>query len=56
MSFLLYLVGAIVVLCGVLYAEHIAHVPQTWMIVTALIIVGGALLSGVSRTRQRDPQ
>lgn len=56
MSYALYLIGALVVLVGVLYAEHLAHIPHRWMAVTALVLIGGAILTGVSRTRQRDPQ
>ena len=56
MSFVLYLVGTLVVLGGVLYAEHLAHIPQRWVVVTALIILGGGILSGVAQTRQKDPQ
>lgn len=54
-AFVLYVVGFVVFLAGVLYAEHLLHVPQTWVLVSALVILGLGVMSAVSRTKRRDP-
>ena len=45
-AFALYVVGFVLVVAGVLYAEHLLHVPQTWVIVSALVMLG--LASGIA--------
>ena len=54
-AFALYVVGFVVFLAGVLYAEHLLHVPQTWVLVSALVILGLGVMSAVSHTKRRDP-
>ncbi len=53
--FLLYLAGFVVLLAGLIYAAVLLDVPQTWIIVGALVLVGVGLMSGVVRTKQREP-
>ncbi len=48
--------GFAVLLGGFGYGADPLHVPQTWIIVGALIIVGiGVIMSAVTRTKMRDP-
>jgi xanthine/uracil/vitamin C permease (AzgA family) len=54
-AFGLYVIGFFVFLAGVLYAEILLHIPQTWVIVSALVIVGLGVMSAVSHTKRRDP-
>jgi hypothetical protein len=54
-AFGLYVLGFIVLLGGLIYAAHLLHVPQTWIIVGALVVIGLGIMSAVSRTKQRDP-
>jgi hypothetical protein len=54
-AFALYVVGFVLVVGGVLYAEHLLHVPQTWVIVSALVMLGLGVMSAVSHTKRRDP-
>jgi positive regulator of sigma E activity len=54
-AFGLYIVGFVVFVAGLLYAEHLLHVPQTWVIVSALVILGLGVMSAVSHTKRRDP-
>ncbi len=54
-AFALYVVGFVVFLAGVLYAEHLLHVPQTWVLISALVILGLGVMSAVSHTKRRDP-
>jgi hypothetical protein len=54
-AFALYIIGFIVLVAGILYAEHLLHVPQTWVLVTGLVLIGGGVMSAVSHTKRRDP-
>ncbi|MEI9994740.1 MAG: hypothetical protein WDM91_09115 [Rhizomicrobium sp.] len=54
-AFTLYVVGFFVLLAGLIYAAFLVHVPQTWIIVGALIVVGLGIMSAVSHTKRRDP-
>ena len=54
-AFALYVFGFIVFVAGVLYAEHLLHVPQTWVLVSGLVMVGLGVMTAVSHTKRRDP-
>ena len=54
-AFMLYAVGFFVLLAGLIYAAYLVHVPQTWIVVGGLIVVGLGIMSAVSRTKRRDP-
>ena len=55
MSFGIYLVGFVVLICGLAYGAHLAHVPTQWIAVGVIVLAGLGILSGVAHTRQRDP-
>jgi len=55
MSFGLYVMGAIVLLAGLIYGANLMHVPSQWIVVGTLVVLGFAILSGVQSTRQKDP-
>ncbi len=55
MSFALYLFGAAVFIAGVAWALIALHVPQQWVIIACLILVGASIFRGVTRTRAKDP-
>jgi putative Mn2+ efflux pump MntP len=55
MSFGLYLTGYIVMIIGLGYGAYLAHVPQQWIAVLVLVLVGLGILTAVTRTRQKDP-
>jgi hypothetical protein len=40
---------------GLIYGAHLLHVPQTWIIVGSLVVIGLGIMSAVARTKQRDP-
>ncbi|HMB58100.1 MAG TPA: hypothetical protein VKM35_12940 [Arenimonas sp.] len=54
MSFVLYLVGVLVVLGGLIYGAYLMNVPQQWIVVGAVVVAGLGILSGVAHTRSRD--
>ena len=55
MSFALYLVGTIILVAGVAYIAHLAHVPERWVIAIAIVLLGAGVMGAVSSTRRRDP-
>jgi hypothetical protein len=55
MSFGLYMVGFVVLVLGVAYGLHLANVPQQWIAVGVIVLIGLGILTGVTRTRHRDP-
>jgi len=54
-AFALYVIGFFVLLGGLIYGAYLVHVPQTWIIVGALVIIGIGIMSAVSHTKRRDP-
>lgn len=55
MSFGIYLAGFFVVVVGLVYGAHLAHMPNQWIVVMVLCLVGIGVLKAVSNTRQKDP-
>ncbi len=55
MSFALYLVGFAVLIGGVAWGLIMVGVPQIWVIVASVILLGLGIVSGVSKTRMKDP-
>jgi hypothetical protein len=53
-AFSLYVLGFVVLLGGLVYGAVIIHVPQTWIIVGALVLIGLGIMSAVAHTKQRD--
>jgi hypothetical protein len=55
MNFAIYLIGALLLVCGLAYAASRLGVSSTWIFIGALIIIGLAIMAGVAKTRQKDP-
>src|ERR1700722_282100 len=55
MSFTLYLIGFIVLIVGLAFGANMMHVAPRWIAVGAIILTGFGIVTGVARTRQRDP-
>lgn len=55
MSFGLYLLGAIIFIGGVAWAMVAMHVPQHYIIIASVILLGAGIFTGVTRTRSKDP-
>ncbi|MGD0300712.1 MAG: hypothetical protein ABSE86_26815 [Bryobacteraceae bacterium] len=54
MSFLLYIVGFLIVIGGLIYGAAILHVPLHWIVVGSVVLLGAGILSAVKATKQRD--
>ena len=55
MSFALYLIGFAIFIGGVAWALVTAGVPTLYVVIAAVILLGLGILTGVTRTRGKDP-
>ena len=55
MSFGIYIAGYIIFIVGLAIGAHFLHVPQRWIGVGVLCLIGIAIIHGVTATRQKDP-
>jgi len=55
MSFGIYAIGYAILICGLIYAAHLMHMPSHWIVACAVVLTGLGILSGVKATRQKDP-
>jgi len=54
MSLIIYLIGFAFIIGGVAWALVVAGVSTTVIMIVTVILVGVAILTGVTRTRTRD--
>ncbi len=55
MSFAIYLVGFLILIGGLTYGAVLLHVPQHWIVVGVIVLLGLGIVGGVAATRQKDP-
>ena len=55
MSFVIYIVGFLTLIGGLIYGAVILHVAARWIAVGAIVLLGLAIVTGVKATRQKDP-
>ena len=55
MSFGIYAVGYLILIVGIAYLAHLMHVPQHYIVALGIILLGAGIVSGVQRTRSKDP-
>lgn len=55
MSFLLYMIGFLIVIGGLAWGAMVAGVPQLYIIIGVVVLLGIGILTAVSNTRNRDP-
>ena len=56
MSFAIYMLGFTILLVGVAWALITAGVPQVWVIIACVIMLGLGIMTAVTRTKPKDPQ
>jgi amino acid transporter len=56
MSFGIYAIGYFIVIVGVAYLAHLMHVPQAYIIALSIILFGAGIVTGVQKTRSKDPR
>ncbi len=55
MSFALYVVGFLIMIVGLAVGAAMLHMPANWIGVGVVVLLGLGILTGVARTRQKDP-
>ena len=55
MSFLIYIIGFLILIGGLIYGAVILQIATRWIAVGAIVLLGLAILTGVKATRQKDP-
>lgn len=55
MSFTLYMIGFLIFMAGVVWAAVVVGVPQLYIGIGMLILLGIGIFSAVARTRSKDP-
>jgi positive regulator of sigma E activity len=53
-SFMLYVVGFVILIVGLALGANMLGVPSVWIGIGIIVLAGIGVLSGVSKTRQRD--
>ena len=54
MSFLIYLIGALILIGGLVYAAVLLTIPTPWIVVGSVVTLGASILTAVKFTRQKD--
>lgn len=55
MSFVLYLIGFMILIAGLIWAATALGISQTYIAIGAVILLGMGIMAAVSQTRRRDP-
>jgi hypothetical protein len=55
MSFMLYLIGFMVLIVGLALGAYLLQVPPRWIGVGVIVLVGLGILTGAIRARRPDP-
>lgn len=55
MSFVIYIIGVAIFMGGLIYGATLLSIPNQWIVVGSLVVLGLAVLIGVKVTRQKDP-
>jgi hypothetical protein len=55
MSFGIYIVGYLILIVGLALGAHLLQMPQKWIGVGVLCLIGIAIIHGVTATRHKDP-
>jgi hypothetical protein len=53
-SFVLYLLGFVILAGGILFGAHMLGVGTQWIAVMGMILLGLGVITGVAKTRRRD--
>jgi general stress protein CsbA len=53
MSFLLYAAGYLVLIAGVSYLAYLSHIPESYIIAIAVIMLGIGVVNGMESSRHK---
>ena len=55
MTFFIYVIGFVLLIAGVAWALAVMGVATVYIAIACLILLGLGILTGATRTRQKDP-
>ena len=55
MSFMIYIVGFVILIVGLALAANMIGISSTWIGIGVIVLIGIGVLTGVTRTRRPDP-
>ena len=55
MSFGIYALGYLILIAGIAYLAYLMKIPQTYIAAVVVILLGVGIVTGVQRTRAKDP-
>jgi hypothetical protein len=55
MSFVLYVIGFLILIAGLSYGAHLLHIAPKWIAVMDIVLLGLGILTGAKSTRRPDP-
>jgi hypothetical protein len=55
MSFGVYMLGFAILTIGLAIGAHLAHMPNQWVAVGVICMIGVGIILAVTSTRRRDP-
>jgi uncharacterized membrane protein YiaA len=55
MSFGIYLTGFVIFIIGLALGAHLMHVPERWIGVGVIVLVGIGIIKAVTHARRPDP-
>jgi uncharacterized membrane protein len=48
-------IGFAIMIAGLMYGAYLVHTPVYWIAVSAVVLLGIGILTGVKTARQKDP-
>lgn len=54
-SFVIYLIGMLVLIGGLAYGASLAGLSTQWIVVGVIVLLGIGIVTAVSKTRSKDP-
>jgi hypothetical protein len=53
-NFALYIIGFIIIIAGLAWGAHMMGLATQWIVIGALVLIGIAFITGISKTRVRE--
>jgi hypothetical protein len=53
-TFVIYAIGFLILLAGLVYGAYLLSVPTQWIVVGSLVVLGLGIAMGVGKTRTKD--
>ena len=53
-SYVLYALGCVALIAGVSWLAHLSHIPESYIVAIAAIMLGIGVMNGVESARRKD--